>query len=472
MSLFEAIVLGIIQGLTEFLPISSTAHLRVVPAFVGWHDPGAAFTAVIQIGTLIALLVYFRTDIYLLTVAFLRSLRDRSMASHEAKLAWMIIVGTVPIVVLGLLFQKQIKTTLRSLHVIAATAILLALVLWLAEWLVARRQKNQKPLRDVSELGWADALVVGLAQAVALIPGASRSGVTITGGLFLGMTRYAAARFSFLLALPSVFGAGIYELYKDWHELLASSQSTTNLAVATIVSGVVGYAAIAFLLDYLRKHSTYIFIVYRLALGALILLLLQTGKLPDQPESEGQHTFVPGAGYCLRDASNPLRSEEDSMDPQVLDRYSQGPDLLRHSIQGLTTAQLQAFPVPGTWSIQQIIVHVLESDLIASHRMKRIIAEDNPTLQAYDETRFAKTLFYEDEPLDEVLALFALNRAQTARILRRLPAETFARRGTHNERGELRLDQMVQDYVEHVDHHLKFVYRKRELLGNPQSARA
>jgi hypothetical protein len=157
------------------------------------------------------------------------------------------------------------------------------------------------------------------------------------------------------------------------------------------------------------------------------------------------------------------------MNPSVLDRYSQGADLIRRAIAGLTPQQLNAFPVPGTWSIQQIVVHVLDSDLIASHRMKRIIAEDNPALQAYDETRFARSLFYQDEPLDEVLALFALNRAQTARILRRLPEEAFRRIGTHNERGVLRLDGLVQDYVEHVDHHLKFVSQKRALLGSPVS---
>jgi hypothetical protein len=155
------------------------------------------------------------------------------------------------------------------------------------------------------------------------------------------------------------------------------------------------------------------------------------------------------------------------MDRNLLDRYAQGPDLLRRAVRGLTPGQMQAFPVPGTWSMQQIVVHLLDSDLIASHRMKRIIAEDNPTLHAYDETRFARTLFYEHEPLDEVLSLFALNRAQTARILHRLPDDASRRVGTHNQRGELRLDQMVQDYVEHVDHHLTFLFHKRELLGNP-----
>lgn len=155
------------------------------------------------------------------------------------------------------------------------------------------------------------------------------------------------------------------------------------------------------------------------------------------------------------------------MDEQVLRRYEQGLDLIRDAVHGLTREQLTAFPVPGTWSIQQIVVHLLDSDLVASHRMKRTIAEDNPALIAYDETRFADRLFYHDEPLDEILTLFALNRAQTARILRRLPLETFARVGTHNQRGRLRLDQMLADYVEHVDHHLRFVFKKRELLDNP-----
>jgi undecaprenyl-diphosphatase len=307
MSLLEAIVLGIIQGLTEFLPISSTAHLRVIPAFLGWEDPGAAFTAVIQIGTLIALLIYFRTDIIVLTLAWLRSLRTRSLKEPEARLAWMIALGTVPIVVLGLAFQKQIKRELRALEVIALAAIILALVLALAEWLVARRQRTGKHLRDVSELGWGDALFIGLAQAVALIPGASRSGVTITGGLIVGMTRYAAARFSFLLALPSVFGAGVYELYKDRHELLQAG--VANVVVATVVAGIVGYATIEFLLNYLKSHSTYVFIGYRLALGVLILVLLRTGTLHDKPDSEEKVASAVRAGYALKRPSDRFLGE-------------------------------------------------------------------------------------------------------------------------------------------------------------------
>jgi undecaprenyl-diphosphatase len=280
MSLLQAIVYGLIQGLTEFLPISSTAHIRVVPAFLGWEDPGAAFTAVIQIGTLLAALLYFRADIVRLTVAWVRGLlTGRPLGTPDAKMAWMIVVGTVPIVVFGLALKKYITGPWRSLYVIAAAAIVLSLVLAAAEGLVRWRQRRQRPLRAMPELGWGDAVGMGLAQAVALIPGASRSGVTITAGLFLGEARDTAARFSFLLSLPAVFAAGVYELYKERHELLATQESVVNLVVATVVAGVVGYASIAFLLAYLRSHTTWVFIVYRLALGGLILWLLAGGQL-------------------------------------------------------------------------------------------------------------------------------------------------------------------------------------------------
>jgi undecaprenyl-diphosphatase len=185
--------------------------------------------------------------------------------------------------VFGLTFQKYIKSELRSLYVISGSMIALALVLWLAEVLERARERAGRRLKELGEISWLDGLLVGLAQAVALIPGSSRSGVTITAGLFVGMNRATAARFSFLLSLPSVFGAGMYELYKERHELLESQQSVTNLVVATVVSGIVGYASIAFLVGYLKRHTTYVFIVYRLALGALLIYLLQRGLL--SPES-------------------------------------------------------------------------------------------------------------------------------------------------------------------------------------------
>jgi undecaprenyl-diphosphatase len=277
MNLFQAIVIGIIQGLTEFIPVSSNAHIRIIPALLGWNDPGAAFTAVIQWGTLVAVIIYFRHEIGRLTKAVFDDLFfQRFCRTADAKLAWMIALGTIPIVVVGLTFKKFIKSELRSLYVIAAAAIVMALILWAAEWYTRRGQQSGQRARDLGDLSWWDAFIVGCWQAVAVIPGASRSGVTITGGLFSGLTRETAARFSFLLSLPSVFAAGLLELYEERHELFASTETTVALVVATVVSGFVGYASISFLLNYLKKHTTYVFIFYRIALGIVLLLLLMT----------------------------------------------------------------------------------------------------------------------------------------------------------------------------------------------------
>ncbi|HEY8503898.1 MAG TPA: undecaprenyl-diphosphatase UppP [Gemmataceae bacterium] len=282
MSAWQALVLGFFQGLTEFLPVSSTAHLRVVPALLGWDDPGAAFTAVVQIGTLLAVLLYFRADVARLTAAFLRGLREGDpWGSADAKQAWMIALGTVPIVVCGVLFKDDIETTLRSLYVVAGALIGLALLLLFAELWGLRRRARGVAGRGLGELGWWDAVVVGLFQAAALVPGASRSGVTITGGLFRNMTRETAARFSFLLSLPSVLAAGVYELYTERAVLLASRADLGNLLIATAASFAVGYASIAFLLSFLRRHTTGVFIAYRLLLGGLILYLLAAGTLTE-----------------------------------------------------------------------------------------------------------------------------------------------------------------------------------------------
>ena len=280
MTLWQAILLGIVQGLTEYLPISSTAHLRVIPALLGWDDPGAAFTAVIQLGTLVAILLYFYSDIVSITRGVLGGLRHgRLLETTEARMGWMIVAGTIPVVVLGLLFKHNIETTLRSLYVIAGAMIGLAVVLMLAEWLMCWRQRQGRALREMTGLGWLDAIVVGCAQCVALIPGSSRSGCTITGGLFMGMSRETAARFSFILSLPAVFAAGIFECIQARHELLATQEHVLNLLAATFVSFVVGYVSIAFLLGYLKKHTTWLFIIYRLALGGILLALLLGGKL-------------------------------------------------------------------------------------------------------------------------------------------------------------------------------------------------
>ncbi len=266
MSLWQAAVLGLIQGLTEFLPISSTAHLYVVPQLLGWSKPTTAFVAVIQLGTLVAVVAYFWRDLVTIT---------RETLVGRSQIGWMIAVGTIPVVVVGLLFKRHIETTLTGLSVIAGAMIGLAVVLALAEWLTKRRQV----LRDMKQVGWRDAIVIGCAQAVALIPGSSRSGCTITGGLFLGLNRETAARFSFLLSLPAILAAGIFELFEARHELLATQEHIHHLVAATVVAGLVGYASIAFLLGYLKNHTTWLFIIYRLALGALLFALVAAGRL-------------------------------------------------------------------------------------------------------------------------------------------------------------------------------------------------
>lgn len=281
MDIVQAVILGIIQGLTEFLPISSTGHLRIIPALLGWGDPGAAFTAVIQFGTLIAVLLYFRRDIVTISSAVIRGIATKELFhNRDAKLGWMIAGGTVPIVIVGLLLKSQIETTFRSLYVIAVSLIVLALVLMAAEWYTKRRVARGERLVTLEELTWKEVMTVGFWQCVALIPGSSRSGTTITGGLFAGMDRATAARFSFLLSLPSVLAAGLLELVKERELLLSSDIGMVNLLTATVVSGVVGYASIAFLLNYLKNHTTYLFIVYRIVVGTGLLLALNAGVLP------------------------------------------------------------------------------------------------------------------------------------------------------------------------------------------------
>lgn len=280
MTPFQAVLLGIIQGLTEFLPISSTAHLRIVPELLWGTDPGAAFTAVIQWGTFFASVIYFWRDIVRLTAAFLVGLKTRQpFATQDSRLAWMIVVGTIPIVVVGYALRKRIKEDFRSLYVIAAAMIGLAVVLLVAELLAAWRRRQGQSGKDLTQMGWAQALAVGFAQVLSLVPGASRSGVTITGGLLAGLTRETAARYSFLLSLPAIFGAGLLELIKDREVLLGSQDSVVNLLLATVVSGVVGYASIAFLLHFLRTRTTGIFILYRVVLGVTLLALLGKGML-------------------------------------------------------------------------------------------------------------------------------------------------------------------------------------------------
>jgi len=269
-SIFEAIVLGIVQGITEFLPISSTAHLRVVPAFAGWPDPGAAFTAVTQLGTMLAVVIYFRRDLLRIVRTWSRSLREPELRSElDARLGWYLVIATIPISIFGLAFKDQIETGARDLYLIGTALIVLGLVLLLAERVGTRT-------RDLQTVGLRDAVVVGFAQALALIPGVSRSGSTITAGLFLGLRRETAARFSFLLSIPAVVLSGLLEL----GEFSGSEGSDlAALAVATAFAFVSGYAAIAFLLRFLVTHTTKVFVAYRVALGAVVIALAAAGVI-------------------------------------------------------------------------------------------------------------------------------------------------------------------------------------------------
>jgi undecaprenyl-diphosphatase len=278
MDILQAVVFGIIQGLTEFLPISSTGHLRIIPALLGWGDPGAAFTAVIQFGTLVAVLLYFRKDITSIVSAVLKGIVTRQFFhNRDAQMGWMIAAGTVPIVFFGLLLKHQIETTFRSLYVISASLIVLAVVLMIAEAVTKRRLARGEKMKSLDDLSWKDVMIVGLWQCVALIPGSSRSGTTITGGLFTGMNRETAARFSFLLSLPSVLAAGVLELVKEREHLFSQEIGMVNVVVATLVSGIIGYASIAFLLNYLKNHSTYLFIIYRIIVGVALFAVLNAG---------------------------------------------------------------------------------------------------------------------------------------------------------------------------------------------------
>ena len=265
MDAFEAIVLGIVQGLTEFLPISSSAHLRIVPAFAGWEDPGAAFTAVTQLGTMAAVLLYFRQDLWSIASGFVAGLRDSARrGTREWRLGTYLIAGTVPIVIFGFAFDDQIEDGARSLTLMGITLIVLGLLLLVAE-------KVSKRDRDIEGVGMRDAIIIGFAQAAALVPGVSRSGATITAGLFLGFDRAAAARFSFLLSVPAVVLSGVYQLRDIGGEGAVGFGPT---AIATVFAFISGYAAIAFLLKFLVTHTTVVFVVYRVALGVVVLALV------------------------------------------------------------------------------------------------------------------------------------------------------------------------------------------------------
>jgi undecaprenyl-diphosphatase len=276
-SWFEAVVLGVVQGLTEFLPISSSAHLRIVGEAFGWDDPGAAFTAITQIGTEIAVLLYFRRDIGRIIAAWVASLVGRGKKGDpDARMGWLIIVGSIPIVVLGLLFQDRIETTLRDLRIVAIALVAFSLILYWADRVGAKK-------RELDQLTVGHGIAFGFAQAMALVPGVSRSGGTITMGLFLGYTRSAAARYSFLLAVPAVLGSGFFQAYEALTgDVAGETVEWGPTIVATVIAFAVGLSVIAWLLRYLNRGSFTPFVVYRVVLGLLILALVGAGVLAPQ----------------------------------------------------------------------------------------------------------------------------------------------------------------------------------------------
>ena len=273
MDLVQAVVLGIVQGLTEFLPISSSAHQLIVPAMLGWEDPGAAFTAVTQLGTEAAVLIYFRRDIWSIASVWTRSLfRPVLRSTAHARMGWYLIAATIPIGILGLTFESQIENGARNLWLVGTVLILFALVLDYADRVGTHE-------RELGQISTRDGVLIGLAQSLALIPGVSRSGATMSAGLLLGLERAAAARFSFLLAVPAVVLSGLFQLAAVLSGEEGNGDPLGYILLATVISFFVGYAAIAWLLSYLTTHSVRLFVGYRIVLGVVVLALTAAGAI-------------------------------------------------------------------------------------------------------------------------------------------------------------------------------------------------
>jgi len=281
MTILEAVVLGVVQGLTEFLPISSTAHLRIVPALLGWADPGAAYSAVIQCGTLAAVIVALRRDITSLVTGFLAGLRSgRPLATPESRAAVMIALGTLPIVAVGFTARHLIRGEARRLEVVTAALLAATAIMAVAELVTARRARGGRTGRDgLEEMTFRDGLTMGLAQVLALVPGTSRSGVTISSGMLTGLDRRTAARFSFLLSLPAIAAAGLLEAWQQRAEIFGSAEAITLAAIGTLSAAVVGYASIRWLLKLLTSHTLWPFIIYRIGLAAVLIWALAAGRV-------------------------------------------------------------------------------------------------------------------------------------------------------------------------------------------------
>jgi undecaprenyl-diphosphatase len=273
MSWWQVVVLAVVQGLTEFLPVSSSGHLAIVSQIFFDADAGASFTAVTQLGTEIAVLAYFARDIVRIIKEWFRGLVDVAHRNADYRLGWYVIIGTIPICILGLFFKDEIRSGVRNLWVIATALVVFSAVIALAERLGRQR-------RHIDQLTWRDAIIVGVAQTLALVPGISRSGATISAGLFLGLERELAARFGFLLAIPAVFASGLFSLPDAFHPVREGMSATgPQLLVATVIAFVVGLSAVAWLLQFLVRHSMYWFVGYRVAAGAGVLILLASGAV-------------------------------------------------------------------------------------------------------------------------------------------------------------------------------------------------
>lgn len=284
MDLIQALILGIVQGATEWLPISSTGHLRVMPALFGWGDPGAAFTAVIQLGTMMAVILYFAKDLAAALSAWFRSLAGGPKDTPEARIGWGVFWGTLPIVVVGFLFRDQIRSAdVRSLYVVAGALIVGGILMLAAEQIGAKR-------RTAQDIRVQDGWIVGFFQTLSLIPGMSRSGSTISGALIAGLDRPTAARYSFLLSVPSVVASGLFELYNARDRILG--EQLGPVIVAAIAAFAVGYGCIAFLMKFLQKHGIGVFVLYRFALAALLIGMVQSGRLPAKEPTVGEPPSV------------------------------------------------------------------------------------------------------------------------------------------------------------------------------------
>jgi undecaprenyl-diphosphatase len=276
MSWLQVVVLAVVQGLTEFLPVSSSGHLAIVSRLFFADDAGASFTAVTQLGTELAVLIYFARDIGRIIVAWFGGLRDSARRTADYWLGWWVIIGTIPICVLGLLFKDQIRSGVRNLWIVATALIVFSAVIAAAEY-------YGKQTRHVEQLTWKDGVVVGLAQCLALVPGVSRSGATISAGLFLGQNRELAARFGFLLAIPAVLASGLFSLPDAFKPVTEGMSATgAQLIVSIVIAFVIGFAAVAWFLKFLVKHGMYWFVAYRVIVGVVVLILLGTGVMAAQ----------------------------------------------------------------------------------------------------------------------------------------------------------------------------------------------